>query len=229
VLLYKDKLEELNDYKIVAPDDGIIERVVVHPGEYNQAPGAPAFVLAAGLWFEAYFDQTAIAEITKDARAEVHLEARPDTTFEGHVSNVNPVVSYGTGGPETSRPIRPVGTGAPEWPATFRARIQLSAEANEALVPGLTGFARVTIKREGVAVPQSALLSMSAGNGLVFVVNGPKWEVRRATYGATSDGWVEMLSGVSRGEKIIVEGQQVLLSGDRIEETAWHPASGTVH
>jgi multidrug resistance efflux pump len=227
VLLYKDKLEELNDYKIVAPADGIIERVVVHSGEYNQAPGAPAFVLAAGLWFEAYFDQTAISEITKDAQAEVHLEARPDATFGGHISNVNPVVSYGTGGPETSRPIRPVGTGAPEWPATFRARIQLPPEANEALVPGLTGFARVTIKRDAIAVPRSALLSMSAGNGLLYAVNGPKWEVRRATYGATSDGWVEVLSGVSKGEKVIVEGQQVLLSGDRIEETEWVAASGT--
>lgn len=227
VLLYKEEIEELNDYKVVAPADGIIERVVVHPGEYNQAPGAPAFVLAAGLWFEAYFDQTAIAEITKDARAEIHLQARPDTTFEGHVSNVNPVVSYGTGGPETSRPIRPVGTGAPEWPATFRARIELPPEANEALVPGLTGFARVTIRHNAVAVPQSAMLSMSAGNGLLFVVNGPKWQVRRATYGATSDGWIEVLSGVSRGEKIIVEGQQVLQSGDRIEETPWRPASGS--
>jgi multidrug resistance efflux pump len=229
VLLYKEQLEELNDYKIVAPADGIIERVVVHPGEYNQAPGAPAFILAAGLWFEAYFDQTAIAEITKTAPAEVHLEARPDITFEGHVSNVNPVVSYGTGGPETSRPIRPVGTGAPEWPATFRARIELPPEASDALVPGLTGFARVTIKRDAIAVPQSALLSMSAGKGLLFVVNGSKWDVRRATYGATSDGWVEVLSGVSAGEKVIVEGQQVLLNGDRIEDTAWHPASGTAH
>jgi multidrug resistance efflux pump len=229
VLLYREQLEELNDYKIVAPADGIIERVVVHPGEYNQAPGAPAFVLAAGLWFEAYFDQTAIAEITKDARAEIHLEARPDATFEGFVSSVNPVVSYGTGGPETSRPIRPVGTGAPEWPATFRARIELPPEANEALVPGLTGFARVTIKRDAVAVPQSALLSMSAGNGLLFVVKGSQWEVRRATYGATSDGWVEVHSGVSKGEKIIVEGQQILQKGDPIEETPWRTITGTAH
>jgi multidrug efflux pump subunit AcrA (membrane-fusion protein) len=227
VLLYKDALEELNDYKIVAPADGIIERVVVHPGEYNQSPGAPAFVLAAGLWFEAYFNQTAIADITNDAQAEVHLEARPDATFLGRISSVNPVVSYGTGGPETTRPIRPVGTGAPEWPATFRARIQLPPEVSAGLVPGLTGFARVTIKREAVAVPQAALLSMSAGNGLLFAVNGSRWEARRATYGATSEGWVEVLSGISKGEKVIVEGQQVLLSGDRIEETAWRPASGT--
>jgi multidrug efflux pump subunit AcrA (membrane-fusion protein) len=227
IMEWQERLEELNDFKIVAPADGIIDRVLIHPGEYNQAPGTPAFRIAAGLWFEGYFDQIAVGEIAKDAEAEVHLAARPERGFTGRVVNVNPIVSYGTGGPETSRPIRPVGTGAAEWPVTFRVRVELTPEVIETLVPGLTGFARVTVKRSGPAVPEGAMVSMSAGSGLVFLVNGPKWEVRRARYGAASDGWLEVVDGVSRGDKVIVEGQQVLEAGDAIQESSWRaPSTG---
>jgi HlyD family secretion protein len=223
-LLWQDALEQLNECKVVAPADGIIDRVLVHSGEFNQAPGGPALVLSAGLWFEAYFDQAVTGEISKDAEAEVHLSARPEETFKGRVANINPIVSYSTGGPETSRPIRPIGTGAPEWPATFQVRIELPPSALSSLVPGLTGFARVTAERECVAVPQGAVTSMSAGDGLLFVVHGPAWEIRRAQYGAAYEGWLEVKSGVSRGEKVIVLGQRALEPGDKIDESPWAPS-----
>jgi multidrug efflux pump subunit AcrA (membrane-fusion protein) len=221
VLNWQEKLEELNDYKIFAPADGIIDRVLVHEGEYNQSAGGPAFVLAAGLWFEGYFDQSAVDDLMKDATAEVHLAARPDMTFTGHVGNVNPIVTYGTGGPETSRPIRPVGTAAPEWPATFKVRIEIDPEQSKVLVPGLTGFARIAVDRQAMAVPQAAMVSMSSGSGLLYVVKDGGWQARRAHYGAAIDGWVEVLDGVAFGEKVIVEGQRVLRAGDRIRESSW--------
>jgi multidrug resistance efflux pump len=221
VLDWQERLEGLNDYKVISPVDGIVDRVFVHVGEYNQASGGSAVRIAAGLWFEGYFDQIAMGEIVKDAPAEVHLAARPELAFVGHVANVNPIVSYGTGGPDASRPIRPMGTGAPEWPVTFRVRIELEPDAIASLVPGLTGFARVTMNRTALAVPEGAIVSMSAGSGLIYVANGPKWEVRRARYGATSDGWLELLGGATRGEKVIVAGQQVLESGDSIKESSW--------
>ena len=63
----------------------------------------------------------------------------------------------------------------------------------------------------------------SSGSGLVFVVNGSKWEVRRARYGAASDGWLEILGGIAQGDKVIVEGQQILQPGDAIQESPWQP------
>jgi HlyD family secretion protein len=220
-LAWQEALEELNDCKVVAPADGIIDRVLVHAGEFNQAPGGPALVLSAGLWFEAYFDQAVTGELSTNAVAEVHLAARPDETLKGRVANINPIVSYSTGGPETSRPIRPIGTGAPEWPATFQVRIELPPSSLGSLVPGLTGFARVTSERQTVAVPQGAVTSMSAGDGLLYVVHGAGWEIRRAQYGAAYDGWLEVRSGVSLGEKVIVLGQRALEPGDKLDETPW--------
>jgi HlyD family secretion protein len=220
-LAWQEALEELNECKVLAPADGIIDRVLVHTGEFNQMPGGPALVLSAGLWFEAYFDQSVTGELSRDAVAEVHLAARPDETFQGRVANINPIVSYSTGGPETSRPIRPIGTGAPEWPATFQVRIELPPAALTSLVPGLTGFARVTSERQSVAVPEGAVTSMSAGDGLLYVVRGGGWEIRRAQYGTAYDGWLEVRSGVAAGEQVIVLGQRALEPGDKLDESPW--------
>jgi HlyD family secretion protein len=225
VLSWQEKLEELNDYKIFAPADGIVDRVLVHVGEYNQSSGGPAIVLAAGLWFEGYFDQSAVGDLIKDAPAEVHLAARPDVTFMGHVANVNPIVSYGTGGPETSRAIRPVGSAAPEWPATFKVRIELEPDASKSLVPGLTGFAHVSLDRVSTAVPEGAVVSLSSGAGLLYVVKDTQFVVRRARYGADFEGFIEVLDGVSNGEKVIVDGQRALQTGDKLRESAWQPVA----
>src|SRR5580658_5817995 len=153
VLQWKEALQELEDFKIVAPADGVVDRVLIHAGEFNQLPGTPAFVLAVGLWFEAYFDQTALGDIVKDQTVDVHLAARPGDTFTGRVANVDPIVSYTTGGPETGTPVRPIGTGGPEWPATFQVRIAIAPEMMAGLAPGLTGFAHLVVVHDAVAVP----------------------------------------------------------------------------
>jgi len=110
---------------------------------------------------------------------------------------------------------------------TFKVRIDLAPEALGSLVPGLTGFARVTLERTSVAVPRAAMVSMSAGSGLLYVVSGGHWQARRARYGAESDGWLEVLDGASDGETVIVEGQEVLETGDRIRESPWTGGSGS--
>jgi multidrug efflux pump subunit AcrA (membrane-fusion protein) len=199
---------------------------LIHAGEYNQMPGTPAFVLAVGLWFEGYFDQTALGDVKKDLTADVHLAARPGETFTGRVSNVDPIVSYTTGGPETGTPVRPVGTGGPEWPATFQVRIELAPEVLAGLSSGLTGFAHLVVEHEAVTVPVGAMAPISSGNGLLAIVDSNGWSLRRAHFGALANGWLEVLDGVAPGEKVIVQGHDVLRAGDRLRESSWKPPKG---
>jgi multidrug resistance efflux pump len=225
-LQWQQALAEFEEYEIVAPADGIVDRVLIHQGEFNQTAGTTAFVVASGLWFEAYFDQTAVDDVVDDTPAEIHLSARPDRTFSGRVASVNPVVSYTTGGPESARPAQPVMTVGPEWAATFQVRIELPTDVAASLAPGLTGFVRVTREHRGVAVPAAAMMSVSGGNGLLAVMDGDTWHVRRARYGTTTGGWLEIFDGVAAGEKVIVAGQEVLHPGDRIRESSWKPSAG---
>ena len=62
-LVVKFRENEYEDYVSRSPTDGIVERVLVHTGEYNQDPGRPAVLIASGLWFECYLDQTALGRV----------------------------------------------------------------------------------------------------------------------------------------------------------------------
>lgn len=215
----EQRTRELAECEIRAPASGIVERVHIHTGEYNQAPGETAFVIASGLWFEARLDQMAIHKIKAGDEATVHLEAMPGRPIAGRVSAIVPIVTYSPGGPEASRPVRPMGAGAPEWPTTFTTRIAFADEDRVQLVPGLTGFARIEAKRSVLAVPQSALTSITASSALIHVIDtdGAR-TVRRVGTDAAHDGWVAVTGGLAAGEKVITAGHEDLEPGDRIVE-----------
>jgi HlyD family secretion protein len=216
------RLAQLKDFKIFAPAAGVVERVLIQPGEYNQDSGKPGFVLSTGLWFEAHLDQGAIAKVGPGTEAEVSLEAYPGRRFAGRVTKVIPVVTFNQGGPESNRPVRPLGTGAPEWPATFKVRIALDATDTAHIVPGMTGFARVIARQETLAVPRGAVLSVSAGEGIIYVINAQRApELRQVQVGGSH---LQIVDGLRAGETIIVDGQQVLQPTDKIRITAHRAA-----
>jgi len=216
-MAWRHRLAQLADYISYAPADGIVERVLVHEGEYNQDPGRPAMMLASGIWFEANLDQTALGQIEVGNRVEVRLSAYQDRIFGGTVERIKPLVNFSLGGPETNRPIRPLGTGSPEWPATFAVRINLE-QTDAMVVPGLTGFARIANQRKNICVPRGTVTATSGNRGIVFVVNEAEdgCEPRDVAVGWTHEGWTEIRDGLKPGEQIIIDGFQVLEPNDRI-------------
>jgi len=216
-LTLSHRMSELDDYISRCPADGIVERVLVHAGEYNQDPGRPAVLLASGLWFECYLDQTALGRVHLGDSVEVRLSAYQDHVFAGEITNIRPLVNFALGGPETNRPIRPLGTGAPEWPSTFSVRISLE-QTEYLVVPGLTGYATVIQKRDVLAVPRGTVNAVSGNRGIAFVVgsDGASFAPRNVVTGITDGHWVEIREGLQAGEEVIVDGYQVLLTGDRI-------------
>jgi multidrug efflux pump subunit AcrA (membrane-fusion protein) len=214
---------EHEEYKVYSPVDGTVERCLVHEGEYNAAPGNPAFLVATGNWFEAQFDQITYGQFRVGDRAEVHLEATPGSVLAGRIIMIHPFVSYNLGGPETTRPIRPLGTGAPEWPATYAIRIQIdepSSASGTSLAPGLTGFARVSLETKSWAVPRAGVTSVSGGKGMVYVVQGDRFRPREVTLGVTDEDWIEIRAGLSSNEEVIVDGHFALMPDDRITVTS---------
>lgn len=216
------RVHELKDYEVLAPGAGVVERVLINPGEYNQDSGKPGFVIASGRWFEAYFDQADFADVLQGLDAQIHLEAFPGRPFPGKVTAVVPVVSFNQGGPETTRPLRPRGSGAAEWAATFSARIDLDGDPQQ-IALGMTGFARLCIQSENLGIPRGALVSISAGSGYVYVLDGDeRWQSRLVKVGLIEETKVEILSGLSEGDRVIVRGHWALEPGDKIRiERTW--------
>lgn len=224
-LALEHRMVELADYKVYAVADGRVERCLVREGEYNQDPGKPGFLVASDSWFEANFDQGLHGRVHEREPATVRLEAFPERFFVGLVEKVNPFVSYDLGGPESTRPIRPMGTGAPEWPATFAARVRLGPDAVEA-VPGMTGFCVIRSEAEVPCLPREAVSAVTSGKGIVEVVRGDGFEPREVTLGLIDGDWIQIRDGLADGETVIRDGYQVLEPNDRIVVLA-SPGDGT--
>lgn len=218
--ILKQRQKELNDCHVIAPASGIIDRVLIRDGEYNQSAGNAGFIIASGLWFEANLDQRALADLHEGTEATVNLEAYAGRSFPATVKRVIPIVTFNAGGPETKTPVRPLGTGSPEWPATFRVRLRLEAPGVR-LAPGMTGFARLIVHhRRVLAVPRAALSSLSAGKGVVRIVDDSGRPVTTpVSLGDVDERFVEITKGLDASDWVLTSNPRFLRDDDKIHIT----------
>jgi HlyD family secretion protein len=213
----QQRKEAMKYYQVTAPASGIVDRVLVRPGEYNQSPGNVGFIIASDSWFEASIDQRALGQIREGMDAVVNLEAYAGKSFPAKVERVVPIVTFDAGGPETTTPVRPLGTGTPEWPATFRVWLQVQTGGLK-LSPGMTGFVKINCERKAVlAVPREAVSSLSAGEGVVRLVD--EGEHIRSTlihFGQVDDQYVEITSGLNRADWVLSTNPRYLRDDDKV-------------
>lgn len=218
--LLQQQQDELTYYRVVAPTDGIVDRVLIRNGEFNQTSGNPGFILASNTWFEANLDQRTLGDVKQGMEATVNFESYPGRSFNATVDRIIPIVTFDAGGPETKTPVRPLGTGTPEWPATFRVRLRL-ADQDVRLAPGMTGFARVIARKEkALAVARDAVSSLSAGKGVVRLVdNSGRLVTTPVTIGAVDDQYVQILGGLGQSDWVLKDNSRFLRDDDNIHVT----------
>jgi len=218
--LLQQKQEALKYYKITAPADGVIDRVLTRDGEFNQNTGNTGFIIASGMWFEANMDQRSVADLQEGMEATINLESYAGRSFSAKVERIIPIVTFNAGGPETKTPVRPLGTGTPEWPATFKIRLRME-DAGVKLAPGMTGFARVVAQhRRALAVSREAVSSLSAGKGIVRVVDDSGHLVTTpVALGDIDDRFVEIAGGLDVSEWVLTKNARYLRDDDKISIT----------
>lgn len=103
-------------------------------------------------------------------------------------------------------------------------------------IPGVAGFMEITLNPEApteFAIPRSAVVQ--DGTELIFFRRNPQSpnEVIRtiADTGTTDGRWIELFSGVRKGDEVVVEGVYQLLaaSSSTLEEGGHFHADGTFH
>jgi multidrug resistance efflux pump len=209
--------DQLKGYKAFSPASGVVDRVLIREGEYNQDAGKPGFVITSGIWFEAHVDQSSFESLKMGDQGTVFLEAYPGRSFPAKVDRIIPEVTFTEGGPAAARQIPSRGTDQTEWPSTFKVRLQVDA-GDCRIVPGMTGFARVINEHQGWAILRDAVLTISAGKGAVRVVD----QLGRQTavpvhIGAIDEEYVEITEGLPPGAWIITGNHRFLMDGDQVQ------------
>jgi HlyD family secretion protein len=202
---------ELGRVTHTSPIDGVVTRVNVEEGEVamigtmNQ-PGTVLVVISDLGVMEATVevDETDVVDIETGQEAKVTVDAFPDTTFSGAVTEV-----------ATSPIIVPTAAGPAPGATDYEVKITLSGQLPAAR-SGLSASAEVvTARRENVlAIPIQSLVvrpvsddSASSGGVLekegVFVVREGKAQFVPVRVGISGDRYFEVLTGLEAGDRVV--------------------------
>jgi multidrug efflux pump subunit AcrA (membrane-fusion protein) len=181
--------------EITAPFDGTVTEKTVEPGNLT-APGAPLVTIEkqGAYRLEVSVEESKLAQIRAGQSATVTLDAL-GRSLEGRVSEIVPAVDAAA--------------------RSFTVKIDLPASPQ--LRSGLFGRARFNLgRRQAVAVPAATL--QERGQLLsVLVAEGGFARARLVTVGQKSRDRVEVLSGLSPGDRVIFPAPAGLWDGARVE------------
>jgi multidrug efflux pump subunit AcrA (membrane-fusion protein) len=180
---------------ILAPFDGTVVSVGVKKNDVLSAidyasKTAVQLVDTSQIKFQGQVDEIDILKIKTGQKATISVDAVPNKTFTGTVSFISP---FGT--PDTSNVVK------------FPITIMLDP-TDVALKGGLTATADIAISSVGNAllVPLSAVTTTSAGSFVTVVDETTgKQEKREVTLGNQNLQFVEVLSGLKEGDKVVVQ------------------------
>jgi RND family efflux transporter MFP subunit len=150
--------------------------------------------------FVANIPQENLLDIRKVQEAEVIFDSFPNRVFTGKVVKVDPSIDAGSG--------------------TFRAYIEID-NSDLVLRPGLSGSARISNSRSILAIPRLGVVRRGK-EAMVFVVESDenskdRARIRKIVLGDTvSVHELEVLEGLSKGERVVVHGLNYVRDGDLV-------------
>ena len=188
--------------RLVAPFAGVVTARLADPGAMA-APGVPLLQVDKGgaLLLDAAVDESAIGTIHKGMKVPVTIDGRASasgtgTSLTGTVAEIVPAADPSS--------------------HSFLVKIDLpSSNDTRAGMYGTAAFANGT--RQAILIPRTAVVARGSLN-CVYVLDGRGIaQLRYLTLGAAQGSLVEVLSGVSSGEKLVDAPVDRDLAGKRIE------------
>jgi membrane fusion protein (multidrug efflux system) len=176
----------LADTSIFAPFDGVLGLRQVSQGSLLSSNTAITTIDAVDtIKLDFSVPERFIATMAPGQEVEAKVEAYPGRLFKGRVTTVDSRVD-----PVTRSVV-------------VRAEIP---NGDNALRPGLLMTVEVISRTwDALAVAEEAVVP-TGGRNFVFVVSGDAAERREVNLGLRRPGYVEVLSGVAAGERVVVQG-----------------------
>jgi len=191
---------ELERVVLKAPMDGVIGTRQAEPGEYVTTQTVVGTLLDVNsVYVELGIVERDIERIRMGQRVKVSVDSLPNTTFEGRIDNLAPVIEG------KSR--------------TMTAKVKVDNTQGQ-LLPGMFARAEVAVfeKPNALVVPTSALKDTD-GDGKfesVFVAEGEKALLKPITLGYVTTDYAEIGKGITEGEQVITEARGNLADGSAV-------------
>jgi cobalt-zinc-cadmium efflux system membrane fusion protein len=181
---------------LLAPGRGIVLSVSAAPGEFSKSldNADPLMTIAdlSTVWIVGDVFEKDISKVQPGTHVTVTIDAFPGQQWTGKIDSI-----AGTLDPTTR---------------TLKVRVELNNPGDK-LKPEMFATIHVDLgRRTAIVVPSSAVIH-EGQNTVVLVDNGGKPEEQNVTTGQAVDGRVEITSGLQTGQKIAVNGAELLTGG----------------
>lgn len=181
--------------RVVAPFDGVVTRKMADVGDMAM-PGKPLLAMESpsALRFVADVPDAISSQVKEGARLQVKIGNEPGQ-IEGQVSEIAPAAD----------------------PVNRTRQVKLDLPATPGLRSGQFGRLAVPLADTStIRVPESAVVRRGQME-MVFVVVDKRAQLRLVRTGRKSDDRIELLSGVSPGEQVVVRGAREITDGQPVE------------
>ncbi len=175
--------------EVYAPQDGIVINLNVAEGMHIQ-PGTTILSLAdlSSVWINAEVFEDEAPWLKSGAKTLVQVPFLPERIWHGVVNYVYPTID-----PKTR---------------TIRARLVLD-NSDMALKPNM--YANVGIEAQmlhhAIKIPREALIRTGTSNHVIEAMGGGRFRPVDVTVGIESGEFVQIISGLSAGMKVVTSGQ----------------------
>ena len=225
---------DLSDMVVRAPFDGVAISKDAQPGEMISPvsagggftrTGICTIVDMSSLEIEVDVSESYINRVRPGQPVEAVLDAYPDWRIPAHVITTVPSA-------DRQKATVRVRIGFGEQPANERARRAAGAKPpgyvlDPRILPDMgikvsflnerPAAAAAAAPRARLVVPKAAVRTEN-GASVVFIVRDERAERRAVSIGTAEGDQIEIVSGVTAGEKVVVDGPPTLEDGARVKE-----------
>ena len=194
----------LKHSKIVAPENGVIQNILVKENEITGS-GNPVIIFGAknlGKVLVANISDVDVIRIEIGDKASLHFDAWNETVFNGKVVEIAGMANPTTG--------------------TYKVKIQVSDTDNK-LKSGFIGSAIITSSKVNhqIEIPVESLVQANKKTGIVYKVENELAIKQNVHVSKITNEKLLISNGLSENDKIIVEGLDKL-TGDSISVKSIH-------
>lgn len=195
-----------SNLRFIAPFDGLVVARHAEPGTTVVAGQAVLEIIdPRSLWVKVRFDQNTAANLAAGLPASIVLRSGGGLAVPGHVQHVEPLADA----------------------VTEETLARIVFETQPARLPPVGELAEVTVSSAPTAAAPTILnaaLQRVDGRVGVWKLVGGKLRFAPVVLGAADlDGHVQVLSGVSHGERVVVYSEKVLNARSRVHVVAQLP------
>jgi len=187
--LLQDAKNELSDYYIRAPFDGVVTKIDAKVGEIASSNVPLVKMMSSGTFqIESYVPEVNIAQIKFGDEASITLDAYgEDVLFYAKVISIDPA--------ETIR----------DGVSTYKIKLQFDS-IDERIKSGMTASVKIiTFSKPNVIVIPGGVVFDKDGKNFVQIKIGEELVDKEIVLGITSSlGQVEVVSGLSDGDKVVL-------------------------